>query len=695
MESAFLRLHLGAIVAQRFVLIARGGESSAWSEWIVYDRKSGQRTGLWMLPLPQNGESEWREKIENHLIPYLSSGSAVFYGGFELVVEDGFALIVAERPRGYSLQGLVAQQEECVLDDHRVKALAVQICGSLADLHDQGLAHSMICPDRVYVDMDGTPRISGLGVGLIHNALWGIGGGAPEYASFGALEDVRALGGLLFFMLTGRELSTLDNVADGQYPSVAQVRAAAGVSHSVSPIWDTLIKSCLNENPSGRPSSRTILDCLVEKGQTAISPEAAHSKPDPDPTVIHVQRRSPPLPRPRKRRVLMRILPYLPVWFWIASGASVLFWTVLTYFALERWYNSREQRAQKAVVNLSLTGPHDSPHSEPESENLLIPEKRATVPPRPTPNRSNKKSTPKLIPGIKDTNGEPEKSTDAPMLRPEPVLRPEKSTPVAIAETTPQLTEPAVQKAPEKESPARTHGNTFRALTSAELDEIGKKVWKNECGGSLEGLTSWNGGEYFASLGIGHFIWYPKGKKGPFKESFPPLIQYLRDKKVRLPEWLAKAEDCPWRTREEFDAARDSIPMKELRQLLSKTVGLQTMFLVDRLRKSMLDITEGLSADQKEHVIVQQELLCQRKAGIFAMVDYVNFKGEGTDENERYQGKGWGLLQVLQRMDAKDADAAPKAFGKAAEAVLRQRVSLSNKGEEKWLQGWINRVKQY
>jgi hypothetical protein len=47
-------------------------------------------------------------------------------------------------------------------------------------------------------------------------------------------------------------------------------------------------------------------------------------------------------------------------------------------------------------------------------------------------------------------------------------------------------------------------------LTQEQAQTIGRQIWKNECGGTQEGLTSWNKGEEFPSLGIGHFIWYPK-----------------------------------------------------------------------------------------------------------------------------------------------------------------------------------------
>src|SRR5258708_5545050 len=53
-------------------------------------------------------------------------------------------------------------------------------------------------------------------------------------------------------------------------------------------------------------------------------------------------------------------------------------------------------------------------------------------------------------------------------------------------------------------------------LTDAQAMEIGKKIFQNEAGGKIPFLTHWNDGEDFASLGIGHFIWYHDGAPGPF-----------------------------------------------------------------------------------------------------------------------------------------------------------------------------------
>ena len=64
-------------------------------------------------------------------------------------------------------------------------------------------------------------------------------------------------------------------------------------------------------------------------------------------------------------------------------------------------------------------------------------------------------------------------------------------------------------------------------LSHGDTLTIGRKIWQNECNGTIAGLTSWNEGENFASLGIGHFIWYPKNQRGPFEESFPKLVSFI------------------------------------------------------------------------------------------------------------------------------------------------------------------------
>ncbi|MDX1475907.1 MAG: hypothetical protein R3309_17165, partial [Reinekea sp.] len=85
-------------------------------------------------------------------------------------------------------------------------------------------------------------------------------------------------------------------------------------------------------------------------------------------------------------------------------------------------------------------------------------------------------------------------------------------------------------------------------LSQEELQQIGNLIYLNECGGKTENLIVWNEGEEFPSLGIGHFIWYPAGKEGPFQETFPSLLEFYRLNGNDPPDWIGRLlnQDPPW-----------------------------------------------------------------------------------------------------------------------------------------------------
>jgi hypothetical protein len=242
---------------------------------------------------------------------------------------------------------------------------------------------------------------------------------------------------------------------------------------------------------------------------------------------------------------------------------------------------------------------------------------------------------------------------------------------------------------------AGAHGIAAFTISSAQAERIGRRIWQNECNGTIAGLTSWNEGENFASLGIGHFIWYPKGVRGPFDESFPKLVNFISRHGAKLPTLLLSPNEssCPWKTRAEFLAARNSKPMLQLRRFLGDTVDFQAQFMVERLEGSLPKMLEQTQPAERQQITQRFNDLGTSAAGAYALVDYVNFKGEGVLPTERYRGQGWGLLQVLQTMHGSSvAD-----FARAAETVLRRRVENSppERGETRWLPGWLNRVHSY
>lgn len=235
-------------------------------------------------------------------------------------------------------------------------------------------------------------------------------------------------------------------------------------------------------------------------------------------------------------------------------------------------------------------------------------------------------------------------------------------------------------------------------ISSPDAEKIARKIWRNECGGTVTGLTTWNQGEDFASLGIGHFIWYPKNKMGPFREMFPDLILFLVSRGVALPQWLRDDKSCPWSTREEFLQMQDSLKMNELRQLLKETIALQAEFMALRLQRSLPSMMMKFPESKRKLILMHFNNLVNEPMGLYAILDYLNFKGEGLLPTEEYQGEGWGLVQVLELMkESNDGRDIVTRFAEAAKFVLERRVANSpiERNEKRWLKGWLNRLETY
>ncbi|MBI5596532.1 MAG: hypothetical protein HY928_10630 [Elusimicrobia bacterium] len=245
--------------------------------------------------------------------------------------------------------------------------------------------------------------------------------------------------------------------------------------------------------------------------------------------------------------------------------------------------------------------------------------------------------------------------------------------------------------------PGRVLGDTIR-LSPEEALRVGLLIWRNESGGTVDGLTHWNPGEAFASLGIAHFIWYPERRRGPFFESFPGLLSFLIVNDAQVPDWLAEARGCPWEDRAAFLAEFRSERMTQLRSLLGSTVDLQARYAAHRLEGALPKILESAPAPDRASLRARFYAVAAHPRGVYALVDYVNFKGEGISPSERYQGVGWGLLQVLSEMpDAPAGSEAVAGFSSAARRVLERRVQLSppGRGESRWLAGWRKRTLTY
>jgi hypothetical protein len=243
------------------------------------------------------------------------------------------------------------------------------------------------------------------------------------------------------------------------------------------------------------------------------------------------------------------------------------------------------------------------------------------------------------------------------------------------------------------------------SLSIEDGEYIGQKVWLNEGSGRVDNLISWNEGEGHVSMGIGHFIWYPLDSVKEFEETFPRFINFISQSGVELPRWLTAESPAQWPNRMSLLKSKELNDEKyfELKKILENTIPLQVDFLISRLNQALPKMLETILEETRRSKIKKQYYRLARtgtgevsKAGVFALLDYVNFKGEGVKLTERYNNEGWGLLQVLEGM-SNDSNDPVNEFVISAKNVLSRRIrnSPAGKNEDKWKVGWFNRLDTY
>lgn len=287
------------------------------------------------------------------------------------------------------------------------------------------------------------------------------------------------------------------------------------------------------------------------------------------------------------------------------------------------------------------------------------------------------------------------------------------------------------------------------------LEKLGQALYKNEANCQLQNLTHWNSKEPFPSLGLPHAIWYPRqASEKKYQEQFPDLIRFIHKNlknhetvKITWPPLLQKNPlgSAPWAEQKEFSqlqslslqiadtqSAYQLIQLKDknpklyapayelftLRHFLANPIvlKLQAQYVVDKtfltLHRILAAVEKSSPQDAPRIYNFIQSLLTSQE-GVLALIDYLNFKGDGLKPSEKTESSGfyWGLTTVLDLASqphflstscpGKDSpDCVLQKFAEAALCSL-QRVAFEsgafNSDEQKqrylWLNGgWKNRI---
>jgi hypothetical protein len=192
----------------------------------------------------------------------------------------------------------------------------------------------------------------------------------------------------------------------------------------------------------------------------------------------------------------------------------------------------------------------------------------------------------------------------------------------------------------------------------------------------------------FAHVGLTGSIWYPKmpAADQKFIGDWSSTRNYLLSHGFEIPK--LGMSSCPWNNNQGFQHDFDNLtksteeinnPDEIIRKndllnfisFLKKEDVRKVLYELDadRLERALdpnseYSMLKNLPPGKVEiinsnfYYVASVHDQCGNPLGIYALVDYCNFKGEGTAPTEHYNAQAWGLGRVLFEMESLRADAA-------------------------------------
>lgn len=286
----------GRILDDRYTLLAPVGSGGMGSVYRAKRKSLGAMVAVKVLQAQATGDREATQRFfaEAQFAGQLRHPHNVQVFDFG-ATDDGLVYLVMDLVDGVPLSGLLGEP----MAPERAVRMASQICGALAEAHEQGLIHRDLKPGNVLISqVDGRDFARVLDWGI---ARLEAGGGltadsgfvgtpeylSPEQAAGDAVDrrsDIYNLGLLLFEMLTGRppfrgnplSVATKHQSAQPPFPS-ALVDVDEGL--------ERLVLECLSKDPADRPATalmvRQRLEAWALSGSAPAPPPVRDGVPDP------------------------------------------------------------------------------------------------------------------------------------------------------------------------------------------------------------------------------------------------------------------------------------------------------------------------------------------------------------------------------------------------------------------------------
>jgi hypothetical protein len=275
----------GAILAERYRIIARLGQGAMGEVYRADDLKLGQAVALKFL-LRHDAVRRGRMLTEVRLARQVTHPCVC--RAYDVGEVDGVPFVTMEYVDGEDLTSLLRRIGR--LPEAKAVQVALQLCAGLAAAHEQGILHRDLKPANVMIDGRGRVRITDFGLAILADQVRAadVRSGTPAYMApeqFAGREvtvrsDLYALGLVLYEIFTGRPAYP-KQTADEAGMRASLVNPSSYVKNLDLDV-ERIILRCLEPDPGARPPSAHAVAAALPGGDPLAAALAAGETPTPE-----------------------------------------------------------------------------------------------------------------------------------------------------------------------------------------------------------------------------------------------------------------------------------------------------------------------------------------------------------------------------------------------------------------------------
>jgi serine/threonine protein kinase len=248
-------------------IVEKIGEGGMGEVFRARDSRLHRDVAVKILPAHVADDPDRRARFERESRAVAALSHPNILAIFDVGVDGPVTYAVTELLEGESLRECVADR---ALPVRKAVEIAVQVARGLSAAHDKGIVHRDLKPENIFVLIDGRVKIldfglartaadtsAGTATGTEPGVVMGtVGYMAPEQVRaqpVDARTDLFALGVVLHEMLSGHRVFQRDTPAESMTAILREdPPELLGARADISPALNSIVRHCLEKNPSER-----------------------------------------------------------------------------------------------------------------------------------------------------------------------------------------------------------------------------------------------------------------------------------------------------------------------------------------------------------------------------------------------------------------------------------------------------------